>query len=156
MPSITFHKVAALPTTLEPGALYFVQNGAFAEAYLSTLTGEPRAIGNSAMVNALIVEALSSLPSGGAPILFVADIAARNALVPSLTQAALVRVQDASADVGINAGGALYAWNPAGMTWIKLAEDESMDLGSMANQDANNVAIGGGVINNTVMDGGFF
>lgn len=154
--SVIFHKVAALPGTLEPGAFYFVENGAFAEAYLTTQAGEPRAIGNSAMINALIAAALSEWPSGGAPVLFAADIAARDALAPELVQAALVRVQDASADPTIAAGGALYAWNPDTLAWIKLAEDESLDLGSMANQDANNVAIGGGVINNTVMDGGFF
>lgn len=53
------------------------------------------------MINALINEALASLPGTGAPILFVADIAARDALEPE--SAIFVLVQDASADPTVEA-----------------------------------------------------
>ncbi|HCK4406161.1 TPA: hypothetical protein N0G54_006535, partial [Pseudomonas aeruginosa] len=82
MAQIRFFKVATLPGTLEPDSFYFVENGSYSESYLTNSAGVARSIGNSAMINALINEALASLPGTGAPILFVADIAARDALEP--------------------------------------------------------------------------
>lgn len=94
MAQIRFFKVATLPGTLEPDSFYFVENSNFAESYLTNSAGVARSIGNSAMINALINEALASLPGTGAPILFVADIAARDALEPE--GAIFVLVQDAA------------------------------------------------------------
>lgn len=128
MALIQFYKVTTLPGTLQPDSLYFVLNGDYSEAYLTNAAGEAKAIGNSSMINALITDALSSLPSSGAPVLFAADIAARDALEPSLTQAVFVLVLDASADPTVDAGSAMYAWNPATSAWLKVAEYESMDL----------------------------
>lgn len=126
MAQIRFFKVATLPGTLEPDSFYFVENGSYSESYLTNSAGVARSIGNSAMINALINEALASLPGTGAPILFVADIAARDALEPE--GAIFVLVQDASADPTVDAGAALYAWNPATSAWLKVAEYESMDV----------------------------
>ena len=128
MSTIQFHKVSSLPGSLQPDSFYFVQNGTYAEAYLTNAAGEARAIGNSSMINALITDALASLPSSGAPLVFVADIAARNALEGSLTSATFVLVEDATGDPTVNAGAALYGWNPATTSWLKLAEYESMDV----------------------------
>lgn len=128
MALVKFYKVTSLPGTLEPDSLYFVLNSGYTESYLTNAAGEAKAIGNSAMINALIADALSSLPSSGAPVLYAADIAARDALEPSLTQAVFVLVADASADPTVNAGAAMYAWNPSTSTWIKVAEYESMDV----------------------------
>jgi hypothetical protein len=128
MATIQFHKVSSLPGTLAADSFYFVLNGTYAEGYLTNSAGEARSIGNSSMINALIAEALSSLPSSGAPLLFVADIAARNALEEDLTQAVFVLVQDATGDPTVTAGAALYAWNPATTSWVKVAEYESMDV----------------------------
>ncbi|MCY1448907.1 hypothetical protein D9M71_656160 [compost metagenome] len=128
MALLKFFKVATLPGTLEPDAFYFIPNGSYAEGYLTDSAGEAKSIGNSTMINALISEALSALPSSGAPVLFVADIAARDALEPSLEQAVFVLVQDATGDPTVTAGAALYAWNPATSTWLKVAEYESMDV----------------------------
>src|SRR5690606_1620244 len=114
--------------SLEADAFYYVENGTYAESYLTNAAGEARSIGNSAMINTLISEALAGLPSAGAPGLFVADIAARAALEPTLDQAVFVLVQDASADPTVTSGAALYAWNPATTTWLKVAEYESMDV----------------------------
>lgn len=109
MAQIRFFKVATLPGTLEPDSFYFVESGSYSESYLTNSAGVARSIGNSAMINALINEALASLPGTGAPILFVADIAARDALEPE--SAIFVLVQDASADPTVESGAALYAWN---------------------------------------------
>ncbi|MDT4835736.1 hypothetical protein FQZ97_694100 [compost metagenome] len=128
MALLKFFKVATLPGSLEADSFYYVENGSYAESYLTNSAGEARSIGNSAMINALITEALSSLPSSGAPVLFVADIAARDALEADLEQAVFVLVQDATDDPTVTAGAALYAWNPATSSWLKVAEYESMDV----------------------------
>lgn len=124
--NVQFFKVTTLPGTLQPNAFYYVDNGDYAESYLTNQAGEAKVLGNSAMINALIAAALASLPSSGAPVLFVADIAARDALDPE--EAVFVLVQDATGDPTVTAGAALYAWNPATSTWLKVAEYESMDV----------------------------
>lgn len=126
MANVQFFKVSTLPGSLQPNAFYYVENGAYAESYVTNQAGVAKALGNSAMINALINDALSSLPSSGAPVLFVADIAARDALDPE--QAVFVLVQDATGDPTVTAGAALYAWNPATSAWLKVAEYESMDV----------------------------
>jgi hypothetical protein len=128
MAQIQFFKVTSLPGTLQPDSFYYLLNGDYAESYLTNAAGEAKSLGNSAMINALITAALSSLPSSGAPVLFAADIAARDALEDDLTQAVFVLVQDATGDPTVEAGAALYAWNPATSSWLKVAEYESMDI----------------------------
>jgi hypothetical protein len=128
MAQLKFFKVTSLPSTLEADSIYFVQNATFCESYVTTGAAEPRSLGNSAMINALIADALNSLPSSGAPVLFAADIAARDALEPSLEQAVFVLVQNASGDPTVTTGAAMYAWNPATTSWLKVAEYESMDV----------------------------
>ncbi|GJN49431.1 hypothetical protein [Pseudomonas tohonis] len=128
MALLQFHKVASLPGTLQADSFYFVQNGNYAEGYLTNSAGEAKSIGNSTMINALITEALSSLPTSGAPLIFVADIAARDALEEDLTGPVFVVVTDATGDPTVTAGAALYGWNPTLEGWVKLAEYESMDV----------------------------
>lgn len=128
MANVQFFKVSTLPGTLQPNAFYYVENGTYAESYVTNQAGVAKALGNSAMINALITAALASLPSSGAPVLFVADIAARDALEPDLEQAVFVLVQDATGDPTVSVGAALYAWNPATTAWLKVAEYESMDV----------------------------
>lgn len=128
MSQVQFFKVTTLPGTLQPDSFYYVANGSYAESYITDQAGVAKALGNSAMINALITDALSSLPSSGAPVLFAADIPARDALEPGLTQAVFVLVQDATGDPTVDAGAALYAWNPSTSTWLKVAEYESMDI----------------------------
>jgi hypothetical protein len=128
MADIKFFKVNTLPSTLQPDSFYYLLNGDYAESYLTNAAGEAKSLGNSVMINALISAALSSLPSSGAPVLYAADIAARDALEDDLTQAVFVLVLDATGDPTVAAGAALYAWNPATSTWLKVAEYESMDL----------------------------
>lgn len=126
MAQVQFFKVSTLPGTLVPDAFYYVANGSYAESYITDQAGVAKSLGNSAMINALIADALASLPSSGAPVLYVADIAARDALEPE--QAVFVLVQDATGDPTVGAGAALYAWNPATSAWLKVSEYESMDI----------------------------
>lgn len=50
---LRFHKVTALPPSLDANAIYFVLNGDYAEAYLTDAAGVAKAVGNSAMIAAL-------------------------------------------------------------------------------------------------------
>lgn len=127
MALVNFYAVTTLPSTLEPDSLYFVQNGTFAESYITSASGEARAMGNSSMINTRIAQALADFEGGGSGVLLIADdIAARDAL--ELAASTLVLVIDASADATVGTGSALYAWNAPVEAWIKVAEYESMDV----------------------------
>ena len=58
----------------------------------------------------------------------VEDIAARDALAPSLTKNSFVLVSDASADATVDVGAALYFYNVAEESFLKIAEYESLDF----------------------------
>lgn len=53
MAVVKFFKVGALPGTLEPNAFYFVENGSYAESYLTDDAGVAHEVGNSVMIQAL-------------------------------------------------------------------------------------------------------
>lgn len=57
----------------------------------------------------------------------VADIAARNALNSSMSLGDRVMVDDATGDVTVATGWALYQWLSSN-TWRKIAEQESLDI----------------------------
>jgi hypothetical protein len=125
MADLKFYKVSALPGTLEPDAFYFVPStgpggGLFAESYLTDASANPRLIGNTAMIQELVATA------NGIELQLVADIAARDALTLSMNS--IVLVQDASADATVNSGAAMYFWDNAGTTFIKVTEFESLDV----------------------------
>lgn len=58
----------------------------------------------------------------------VDDIAARDALAPTLTKNSFVLVSDASADATVDVGAALYFYNTADESFLKIAEYESLDF----------------------------
>lgn len=128
MVALRFHKVASLPATLEADAFYFVDNGNFAESYLTDSAGSAHNLGNSAMIeavaNPLIMQALAEYNS----LRVVADISELDALCQSLQCDALVLVEDASGDPDVASGAALYAYKDATQTWTRIAEYESMDI----------------------------
>ncbi|SDS21892.1 hypothetical protein SAMN05216421_1120 [Halopseudomonas xinjiangensis] len=127
MALVKFHKVTTLPATLEANAFYYVENGTFAESYITNSAGVARSVGNTAMINALIDQALADFESGmQSEMEIVPDIAARDALAPTTNK--LVLVIDASADATVSVGSATYAWRQSSATWIKIAEYESMDV----------------------------
>lgn len=126
MPALKFNKVSVLPSTLEADAFYFVENGTFAESYLTNSAGTARSIGNSAMIESVVTPLINSAVSQLGNLNIVPDIAARDAL--TLTVNAMVLVTDASADPTVDAGAALYVYDATEDTYIKVAEYESMDV----------------------------
>jgi hypothetical protein len=53
MATVKFFKVTTLPTTPVSNAFYYVENGDYAEAYLTDGTGVLKKVGNTQMVQAL-------------------------------------------------------------------------------------------------------
>lgn len=122
MAKTKFYKRTTLPGTWEPNALYFIVNSTFAESYVTSSAGVPKAIGNSEMINSLIDNKIA-----GMNLLQIVDtIAQRDALV--LTVNTMVLVRDASGDPTVNSGAALYAYSKPNDTFTKIAEYESMDV----------------------------
>lgn len=71
MAQLEMFKVSALPSVLVPNAIYFVRNGAYAEAFLTDSTGNVATeIGNSTMINELIAAAGGG---GGSNLTFTAQ-----------------------------------------------------------------------------------
>ncbi len=128
MAAVKFYKVATLPGTLEANSFYYVENGTFAESYLTNSAGVARAVGNTAMINALIDQALANWSGASSTVSIVADIAARDALIATLEANTMILVVDASADPTVGAGSALYAYAADIDTTYKIAEYESMDV----------------------------
>lgn len=125
MPVIKFEKVPALPAVLAPSTMYFVPGATaeFLEIYVSDKTGSSaRHVPSVGDINSRIASALATLSA----IKVVADIAARDALVPTTVTQALVL--NATADLSVKAGAATYVFNPADSSWTKIAEHESMDV----------------------------
>ena len=50
MSAVRFYKVTTLPTPLVPDAFYYVQNGDYAEAYLTDSEGVAKKVGNTEMI----------------------------------------------------------------------------------------------------------
>lgn len=50
---VRFYKVTSLPSTLVPDSFYYVENGSYAESYLTDDTGVAKKIGNSEMIEAI-------------------------------------------------------------------------------------------------------
>jgi len=121
MAEVAFHKVASLPGSLASNAFYLVENGDYAETYVTDSSGVAKMVGNSAMI-----AALAPGGGGGDQLTIVADIAARDALTP--TDNIFVLVTDASDDATVASGAALYVWDSLATDWVKVAEYESMDV----------------------------
>lgn len=50
---VRFYKVTELPAILTANAFYYVENGQYAESYLTDDSGVAKKLGNSAMIEAL-------------------------------------------------------------------------------------------------------
>lgn len=135
---IKFFKVGSLPEALVPNAFYYVANGQYAEAYLTTSGFEAdgitptavlaKKIGNSAMIEEIAGEVVRAANE----IRVVADIDARNAIWDGVAEAdrrsILVLVVDARDDATVDIGAATYVYNKGNNSWVKIAEYESMDF----------------------------
>jgi hypothetical protein len=50
MADVRFYKVTSLPQVLTPNSFYYVENGSYAEAYLTDDTGVAKKVGNTQMI----------------------------------------------------------------------------------------------------------
>lgn len=119
------HKVNTLPVTLEASALYIVKSAdtGLLDLYVSANDGlTARHIISKTEIQTMVNTAVA----GASNIFVVADIAARDALAPTVvTQAVVV---DATDDTSVALGSATYVYDPIGTAWSKIAEHESMDV----------------------------
>lgn len=69
----------------------------------------------------------TQLPTDSGSVERVADITARDAIV-NLYDNKLVFVIDASADLTVTSGWAMYIYNLSGITWTKIVDGESLDI----------------------------
>jgi hypothetical protein len=134
-------KETGLPGTLVANATYFVAPATVApgadplvEIYVTDSAGAARRVINKADITSMINAAVALVPSGAPELTIVADIAARNALLP-LTVAKYVFVKAAGGvggDATVGSGGATYLYDPSASgtaaEWIKTSEAESMDV----------------------------
>lgn len=125
MAAFKIHKVTSLPGTLEAHAMYLVENGTFAETYVTNASGVARSMGNTAMIQSVAQGVVNTALADENLVEVVADITARNAL-PGTGRNFFALVLDASADSGVDSGAALYAYQESNTTWHKLAEYESL------------------------------
>ena len=119
------HKVNALPGSLEASALYLVKSAdtGLLDLYVSSNDGtEARHIISKAEIQSLVNTAVA----GASNIFVVPDIAARDALAPTVVTQAIV--VDATDDTSVVLGSATYVYDPVGDAWQKIAEHESMDV----------------------------
>ena len=121
-PNLQFYALANLPATLEADAFYFVENGNYAESYITNSSGDARQIGNSLMIKALVAEAIGNWGGTSSQVIIVPDIAARDALAVTADTNLIVLVLDATGDATVSSGGALYALDFTVGIWYKLTE----------------------------------
>lgn len=144
MANINFYKVTSLPGTLAADSMYFVNNGTVAESYLTDSSGNAKSLGNTSMISSIVSSQMASTLAAYNAMEIVADITARNALAASLNRNILVLVSDATGDVSVASGAALYAFNNTGDTWTKVTEYESLDVtltwASLQNKPTSTVA----------------
>lgn len=119
---VQFFKVNSLPVSGVPNAWYLVLNGNYSETYVTDNTGVFKRVGNSLMINELITQALDGLNTTEV----VNNITDRDSL--TLSSNTLVYVIDATGDVTVSSGAALYIYRHLTTSFHKIAEYESIDL----------------------------
>ena len=119
------HKVNTLPGALEASALYIVKSAetGLLDLYVSANDGlTARHIISKTEIQSMVNTAVA----GASNIFVVPDIAARDALTPTVVTQAIV--VDATDDTSVKLGSATYVYDPVGTAWSKIAEHESMDV----------------------------
>ena len=126
MTAVRIFKETAVPSTLEPNAIYLVgpaNDPATLEVYVVNSAGDAyRKTPGTTEIQALIDASVAGI--SGTEI--VADITERNEL--ALTANAMVLVEDASADPTVDTGAALYTYKHSSTSFNKIAEYESLDV----------------------------
>jgi hypothetical protein len=123
MAELKFQMVTAMPGgALPPHTLFFVNSGgSYAETYLTSEMGVAKAVGNTAMIEAVV-----GAMTAASEVQLVADITARDAL--DLDINTMVLVTDATGDPTVEAGAAMYFYDATSETFIKVTEYESLDV----------------------------
>ena len=126
MAAVKIYRETALPGTLQANSVYLIAPAGspnYVEMYVTgTSASTVKRIINEDDIQAMISASLAGLSS----LDIVADIAARNALTPG--NGSMCLVLDATGDATVQAGAAMYVYQLATTTWIKVSEYESMDL----------------------------
>lgn len=125
--SLTIARVNALPTPVVPNTIYLVPQSA-TELKIVTVGNTAADIRTSFVkddVQNLISQAIGALDLSNSAQ-YAATIAARDAL--TLTKNSFVLVADATDDVTVKAGAAMYFYNVSDDSWLKIAEYESLDV----------------------------
>jgi hypothetical protein len=119
-------------------SLNVVSNGKIVESYLADYI--------DTTTHKVLLTALPDSVRAG--ITFVADIDARDAITSSDEAIrGLVWVADASDDASVTAGSAIYGWDSTNSAWVKIAEQESLDVDVDAIKcDYTNVQAAGAVM----------
>jgi hypothetical protein len=125
---VKFYKLTALPVTLEANAVYAISNAADATLFDFYMVDSAGSAVKSTVGKDYVDAAIVAANQGP---LFAADITARNAL--TLTANRFVYVADATGDSTVSAGAALYFYNSATHTYIKVSEYESLDVVTTVN-----------------------
>lgn len=122
-----FVRVTSEPTELVANTIYLIQDGAsdLAITVVGTTAASVRRTVARSAISTMISNAIAGLDNLS-EALVVANITARDALTPAHNVFCLVK--DATGDVTVAAGAALYFYEFATETWIKLSEYESMDV----------------------------
>ena len=124
--NLRLERVNALPGTLTPSTMYMVKSataGLFDIYVTGTDAAEVRHVISRSEINSMISQAVTDFTN----IRVVADITARDALAP--TRNVLALVLDATADVTVQSGAALYVFDSETESgWVKVSEFESLDV----------------------------
>lgn len=118
------YRETALPSTLQPYALYFIKGvgNDYVEQYATDSTGQAIRVFSKADVEALITSHLANIGK----LTVVDDISSRDMLNDTIANNAEVYVINASADDTVSTGGARYLRHNS--NWVKVSETESQDL----------------------------
>lgn len=108
MLEMNFYKLNKLPEKLDSNSFYFINNGEFAESYLTNNNGEAFPIGNSAMITKVSQTFFDDLKT---TIITYNNISERDADFKNIKKSSLVLVKDASGDEHVVKGAALYWYN---------------------------------------------
>lgn len=126
MAQFKIFKETAVPSTLEPNAIYLVGPAGqpdFLEIYVTDSGGSAtRRTRTEADIQTQINNSIAAIDT----LEVVDDIAARDALNPSVNTQVLVK--DATGDNTVASGAATYVYESASDTWTKISEAESLDV----------------------------
>lgn len=121
---VKFFKVEVLPDILEPSSFYYVESGGYAEAYLTDNNGIAKAVGNTMFINDVVTRSILGVND----LQIVENIAQRDAMTALATKNLMILVIDATADITVVKGSALYAFSFEPQTTYKVSEYESLDV----------------------------